>query len=264
MPAITICAEAKTDADLFNLTQVLEKYDAGETLTNDESTGLQALTQICDIDIDKTLKSNVNVAATLLKIKNNFAEKSFASLASSPRDKFVYYGEEIVTGDGVCYSINMLDRQDLYKKEMARPLRYPRHDVRSNWTAFGYPEGEEALTYPIRILGSGKKAGMSLVLRMRKKDIDTSCKETAEGFRLALHTPDETPRQASHFYRIPFNAETLIAVQPRVMSTSDNLKQYPPKKRQCYFPGEKRLRFYKSYTQTNCKLECLTGEFKNE
>lgn len=257
---MTICAESKTDVDKFNLTDVLQKYDIGQELTSEEAIGLQALSRVCEFDVELKVKSNFSVARTLLNISSNFAEKSFATVASSPKENLLDYADLIVTGEGACYAFNMLDRQDLYKKETARYLRYPRHNHRANWTVFGYPPGEEAVAFPLRILGAGKKAGVSFVLRMRKKDIDYSCRETADGFRLTLHTPDEIPRTASYYYKIPFNAETLIAIQPRVMSTSDHLKRYQPRKRQCYFQGEKRLRFFKSYTQSNCKLECLTGE----
>lgn len=108
-------------------------------------------------------------------------------------------------------------------------------------------------------MGSGRKAGMTLRLMMERKDIDYACKGAVNGFRLTLHTPDEVPRTASHFYRIPFDAETLIAITPRGISTSEDLRNYKPKKRQCFFPGEKRLKFFKSYTQANCKMECLAG-----
>lgn len=259
MPGLTVCPESKTNVDKFNLTRILEKFEANETLTANESKGLQALSQICDFN-NEYINKTVNITKNLHKIANNFADNSFASIANSEMMAFKTFAHETITGEGICYSFNVLDRKDLYKRDMIRSLRFPRHNKRSNWTVFGYDDETEAMAYPIRILGSGKKAGISIVLRMRRKDIDYSCKDTAEGFRLTLHTPDETAMPASHFYRIPFDAETLIAIQPRVMSTSDNLKRYEPKKRQCFFPGERHLNFFKSYTQSNCKLECLTGE----
>lgn len=30
-------------------------------------------------------------------------------------------------------------------------------------------------------------------------------------------------------------------------------------RRQCYFPGERYLKYYKIYTANNCKLECLAN-----
>ena len=48
-------------------------------------------------------------------------------------------------------------------------------------------------------------------------------------------------------------------VQPRIMTTSDGLRSYNPQIRQCYFQGERYLRFFQVYTQRNCEVECLTN-----
>nr|CAI5820363.1 unnamed protein product [Callosobruchus analis] len=41
--------------------------------------------------------------------------------------------------------------------------------------------------------------------------------------------------------------------------TSTSVKMYNPKNRECYFPHEKTLKYFKIYTSMNCKLECLTN-----
>lgn len=43
------------------------------------------------------------------------------------------------------------------------------------------------------------------------------------------------------------------------MSTSESLKNYPPDRRKCFFPGEKHLYYFKIYTQQNCEVECLAN-----
>jgi acid-sensing ion channel, other len=147
--------------------------------------------------------------------------------------------------EGVCYTLNMLNYRDLFKKGLSSALKpnNPKNPItvpRSNWTVFGY-KTNHPYTYPYRALGGGKKAGISISLKMRKKDVDYAC-NGASGFRLSFHTPDELPKTDSLFYRIPFNFETSIMIKPRVMSTSDDLKSYKPEDRQCYFNGEKELK----------------------
>jgi hypothetical protein len=39
----------------------------------------------------------------------------------------------------------------------------------------------------------------------------------------------------------------------------DALRNYSPQSRNCYFDGEKPLKFFKSYTMLNCRWECLTN-----
>lgn len=244
--------------------------EAGEVLNRSNTISLHALTQVCDFAGRKSVSeairskltntniSDVHVARKLREITNSFPELSSIALTDDEPIGFAQLTDRIITTEGICYSFNMLDRRDFYTPETIDSLRYPKlqNSMRSNWTVFGY-DNKDLAAYPRRIVGSGQRAGVTFVLRMRRKDIDYACKDTAESFRLTLHTPDELPL---HFYKIPFEVETLIAVQPRVMSTSENLKQYKPQKRQCYFPGEKHLKYFKSYTQSNCKLECLTGE----
>jgi acid-sensing ion channel, other len=47
-----------------------------------------------------------------------------------------------------------------------------------------------------------------------------------------------------------------LAVQPKMIVTSNDLRSYSPERRKCYFTNERRLRFYSQYTQSNCELNC--------
>lgn len=79
-----------------------------------------------------------------------------------------------------------------------------------------------------------------------------------------LHNPAETPRVGMQYFRAPLNQEVVVAVKPDMMTTSDGLKAYDPHRRQCYFPKERYLAFYQSYTQQNCQVECLTNYTRNK
>jgi len=50
-----------------------------------------------------------------------------------------------------------------------------------------------------------------------------------------------------------------IVIKPTLMTTSPGLRDYLPHKRQCYYSDEKRLEYFKFYSQNNCKLECFTN-----
>lgn len=245
----------------------MEKHENNETLSEHELDGLEALYQICDFELfgfTRALPTSSKYISKLLEISNNFAETSFFK---NSYEGFTILREdfpEIITDEGVCYTLNMLDFEDLYKKEVASNLRYPKVRRRSNWTVFGYEDKEDPSDYPFRSFGSGRKKGVSLKLRMRQQDVDYTCKGAVNGFRILLHTPDELPKINDHYYKVPFDVETMISVEARAMSTTDNLKRYKPIERQCFFTGEKQLNFFKSYTLQNCKLECLTGELDTE
>jgi acid-sensing ion channel, other len=258
-PAVTICPESKTDVDKFNVSQVLEKIHSNETLTKEERKKYEAIFQVCDIiDHNPTQRTFVPyIVRTLRDISNDFASFSSVKIAQFPKT-FESVFKKMITSNGVCYTYNMLDAEDLYNAEMAHYLRTPVATNRSDWTIFGY-NNFDSDTYPSRVLGSGKEAELEITLKMKKKNVDFACKSSANGFRLTLHTPDELPQTMSHFHRIPFNVETLISIEPKVMATSKNLRHYQPGKRQCYYSKEKKLKFFKSYSQMNCKLECFVG-----
>lgn len=115
------------------------------------------------------------------------------------------------------------------------------------------------LIYPKLILGAGLKAGMFLLLSVNKSDIEYRCKGFSQGFKLILHSPTDIPRFYKHFYRIGMKREVSFSVKPHVIRTSKNLYNYKLETRKCYFENERKLKFFKIYTQSNCELECLTN-----
>lgn len=51
-------------------------------------------------------------------------------------------------------------------------------------------------------------------------------------------------------------SELRIVITPKIMTATEKLKTIPLKKRQCLFNEERHLRFYRTYTERNCALEC--------
>jgi amiloride-sensitive sodium channel len=78
---------------------------------------------------------------------------------------------------------------------------------------------------------------------------------------------------------VAFNKSVSIIVKPKITRTSESLMSYDPNvweltvishffiyiislwisRRQCYFDGERQLKFFQIYTKANCELECLTN-----
>lgn len=230
---------------------------SNEILNQDDSASFKALQNICNFKKYDVNASNYNVIDQLSKLSLDFTKFSTENNARGPSYELgsVYF--KVITDEGICYSASMLSEKDFYTKAMSYELRYPRHGDRSNWTIFGYESG--SFSYPPRVMGAGKNSGVQMKLSMRRKDIDYVCKSGGTGFTLTLHTPDEMPQTSFHSYNIPFGHETFIAILPKVTTTSPELRRYSPKKRQCYFKGEKILKFFKNYNQANCRQECLAG-----
>lgn len=78
-------------------------------------------------------------------------------------------------------------------------------------------------------------------------------------FQLLLHDPQDVPRMSSNYISISHNKQILIAVQPEVVVTSDEVKKFDPAVRKCYLKNEKFLKYFLVYSQSNCLLECFTN-----
>ena len=256
-PAITICPETKADSDKFNLTKVLDDIENKKNLTAAEKAGYEALYEVCKLLPQEPSNTEIEIVETLRNISIDFLSLSFINIGGKDKDVSKYL-KETITENGICYTYNMLNYQNLYHRGIPSYLKAPKDVELSNWTAFGYGH-DEPFTYPRRVMGSGRENGIELGFHIRKKDVDFACSDFAHSLRLTIHAPDEIPDTESNFYLIPLNMRSMISIEPKVMRTSSEMKHYKPVQRQCYFNGEKKLEHFKGYTQANCKHECFTS-----
>lgn len=114
-------------------------------------------------------------------------------------------------------------------------------------------------TYPRRVLSTGPKAGLEVDLMIDKENLNNRCIGSVNGFKVTLHSPAEIPQPSKHYFYVPQDMEVLVSVKPNMIETSDELKDYDPARKQCFLNSERKLRFFKIYTQRHCELECLSN-----
>lgn len=85
------------------------------------------------------------------------------------------------------------------------------------------------------------------------------CHKRGLGFSVILTEPGETVITMRNSFRVSVLEDTRIAIKPKYMTTSDGLRNYKPNERQCFFSGERKLRFFNIYTQNQCEAECLSN-----
>lgn len=103
---------------------------------------------------------------------------------------------------------------------------------------------------------------MDISLISANENFDYICRGPIQGFKLYLHSPADAAVQLSKIYteiHLSPKYEINIAVKPNVITTSENLRSYDAKIRQCFYSTERSLRFFKVYTENNCRLECLAN-----
>lgn len=112
--------------------------------------------------------------------------------------------------------------------------------------------------YPYRVFGAGISYGLEIGLVIHKMMLDYVCRGPIQGFKILLHMPGEMP-QLSKYIRVPNGNGVLISVKPQIIITSKSLQKYNPNRRGCFFNSERKLQFFKLYTQQKCELECLAN-----
>jgi amiloride-sensitive sodium channel len=160
----------------------------------------------------------------------------------------------------------MLDSDEIYKPIVHEDLSFniPHNSTKIEWSLEkGYPTADIDIL-PRRVLGSGAKAGLNIVLGLFETDLEYLCRGPVQGFKILLHTPGEIPRVSKHYFRVPLHQEVLVSVKPQIITTAGNLDQYHYNRRQCYFNHEKQLKYFKIDTQSNCELECLANFTRQE
>nr|XP_023028280.1 pickpocket protein 28-like [Leptinotarsa decemlineata] len=127
-PAVTICPVIKTQRFMFNFTKAVKKIWNNESLTEDESIRTQYLSLLCD-NIDTSYKEHLLQNETFtedffdqlheLKPDTVFFLCNFMGKDFNCEDLFV----PVILDDGVCYTFNMLNREDIFKKDVLDDMK---------------------------------------------------------------------------------------------------------------------------------------------
>ncbi|CAH2092886.1 unnamed protein product [Euphydryas editha] len=263
-PAVTLCPEIKTMQTVFNYTKY---YHLEETnFTTEETHLFEDVSVACTFDLYLRMNGRnfSHGNETVENIKK--VSPKIDDVIMGIKWKGVLYDEPILspilTEEGYCYTFNTIDADQLLRTEnLNTDYTYLELSNKSQtWTLEnGYPPNTPLETYPHRGLGYGENAGLILLLLANKKNFDYLCSGPTQGFKILLHNPAEFPRLSQQYFRIPIAQDVVVAVKPKMMTTSEGLKPYDSTRRQCYFPNERYLKFFKVYTQTNCENECLTN-----
>lgn len=134
----------------------------------------------------------------------------------------------------------------------------------SQWNLHdGYGNSFDKNVYPIRVFNARKGGTLIISLRVYKHDLEYLCRRD-QGFKLILHTPGEVVKMSHQTFHVHVLKDTEVMIKPKYTITSQGLREYPPKQRNCFFSSERHLRFFKMYAHNNCKVECLANFTQTE
>ena len=103
-------------------------------------------------------------------------------------------------------------------------------------------------------VGQGNGLRLTLDLHSNKVSFGT-LDQDYDAFNVFVGQPAEFPMMRERSLKVQPGREHFIDLSAVVVSTKD-IKDITPEARNCFFQDEGDLEFYKSYTFSNCKLEC--------
>ena len=116
------------------------------------------------------------------------------------------------------FFINQLDYS------LDKDFVYITHNKTSpDWSLQGGYKTRDIDAFPLRVLDTGARDGLTMHLKFYQNDTDYICRGPAQGFKILLHTPGEIPRVSEQFFHIPIRKEVVVSVKPNMITTSDGL-----------------------------------------
>ncbi|KAF2889903.1 hypothetical protein ILUMI_16270, partial [Ignelater luminosus] len=271
-PAVTICPQVKAQRKLVNFTRLILKKRNKQFLDKEENKQLEYMSMICKTEWDLIGETNFteiidgnDIIDFFIKIQPSFFDTVDRCywLGKNCSEDIDYIFTPLITKEGICYSFNLLDRNEIFTDHADNTFYdkflIPRQPL-SQWSLEkGYQFGSDLDAFPRRTTVGGVHGGLELLFNLNSSDLDYLCGDAIQGYKVILHNPLQIPYVKQRYFRIGLNQDVTIAVKPNIMTTSKQLEHYQSKRRRCFFNHEKKLKFFKVYDQQNCLHECLSN-----
>ncbi|XP_052856781.1 pickpocket protein 28 [Drosophila gunungcola] len=256
-PAVTIC----------NLNQALAKRV--QLLAND-SAELAMLQLLCrrKVDVEMVNGNACNWEEFIINISQPCKSMVINCRFGADDYECGRLFHPIVTDEGLCCVFNMLHPRFMYRKSVPyshRNISLPAGFQSVNWHAeSGYrkrgsqQQDADSPLHPRRAQGTGESLGLSLTLDVQA-DAYYCSSSSSVGFKVALHSPNESPNVRETGVLLAPGMETKLRIDPAKILTEKHLRHVQRQSRRCLFRNELKLRWFAHYTQRNCVAECLSG-----
>ncbi|KAK7583871.1 hypothetical protein V9T40_004834 [Parthenolecanium corni] len=128
---------------------------------------------------------------------------------------------------------------------------------KADWTPeVGYSKPISPKNIPRRTAGAGNFYSFSALMSLNYENYDVNCNSGTQGYTVLIHSPADFPSSTDTQLAIGENSSEAITIQPKILRTSKQIKNWNPEDRGCYLDQERNLYYFKLYTETNCNLEC--------
>ncbi|KAL3273929.1 hypothetical protein HHI36_015354 [Cryptolaemus montrouzieri] len=285
--AVTICPESKISTKCLNYTKILRARKLGKLIGTSftENKYFDYMSLLCNAENHGSSMqlTNRSISEMFNETSSNSDDRYPLDFGISDYADFLYdcaavtiddatcqwmgtnmpcreVMTPIVTDEGLCYTFNMFDIKDIYRDvnrmKTFRRLRNPTWDP--DW---GYPKNDVLEhAYPRQAFLNGAKNAFVAVFFTKKDQLNYGCNHfSLQGIRVSLHIATRIPRPSQVFFSVGLDRLTTAAVIPSLTSVTENILDYDPHDRNCFFSKERKLKYFAIYSQGNCNLECWTN-----
>jgi amiloride-sensitive sodium channel len=263
-----------------------EKYV--NNLTSVQQSDFAAYTQMCreirdtkfvmdEICNNRSEKNVVRVMKSFDRVDYNY-NCAFRGLYVSCSKSY----SRSLTDYGICYTFNiqgyhtifndgvMSDDFDIFKRtgipkflDVVKKEYYEMMDddqEEINWTLEdGYKTSSDEIM-PFRASRQNDFTS-NLYVNVSKTEhgILNYCLNIGFGYKIFFHMPNEIPSIFNEQFLLPLHYAKKFTIAAKSFKTSKDLQKFKPVVRGCYFDGEKKLKYFKTYTKSHCDYECMTN-----
>lgn len=183
----------------------------------------------------------------------------------------------IITEYGICYAFNMqgyhsifndgVQSEDfnLFKRQTIRNAmnensKYFSDDKRGRedveWTLHNGYTSDNDDAFPMRVISENS---VKFILKIPKSETNNFCPLLHNSYKVIFHMPNEIPTKFHDYVYSTIGSQFFISMTAKHYMTDESLRKYSPEMRGCYIDGERKLKFFRSYTKAHCDTECLTN-----
>jgi hypothetical protein len=153
---------------------------------------------------------------------------------------------EIVTRRGLGFSFNIIDAKDLFTSDVVQDFYYEFNQDKNYFA-----------DRPWHV-----KAENKFTITFNKSHYPAFEWNICQWNSYLVHPMDDYPLYIdpdnTKFTKIQKGEMIEILITPQVTTTDKGLRSLSREKRRCLFEDERKLKYFKSYTKSNCEKECLS------
>lgn len=153
----------------------------------------------------------------------------------------------VLTFRGMCFSLNMLNFSSIFnEKVISKDFLSYTNNRSSEWSIeHGYFSTN--VSYPSRF-------GAKIIIVFKKSDAENSFPHNF--IHVIFHSPNEIPTLSHKVHLVEYGNPANFELKIKSFRSDDNMRNVPIEWRKCYFDGEKKLKFFETYTKFHCEIEC--------